>query len=156
MGMKVNALLLCFCVIESQMQGEGIMIMICSGDWLWITILVIPSSYNFPSSVLRSVNGSSAVGLCSSATVGLSSWCHTPNTSVLFDGNIPALAGLDGDMWASQLLTLRAKVRSVTIYFDFTATPGYAGVEGGSCHVQLSWVGNISSKHYTSRWYSNS
>ena len=32
--------------------------------------------------------------------------CGHPETSVLFDGNIPTLTGLDRDSWADQLLTL--------------------------------------------------
>jgi hypothetical protein len=60
-------------------------------------------------------DGSSAAGQCSDVTTGLGVdgtllRCNTPTTSVLFDGNIPTLTGLDGDMWASQLLTLNAIV----------------------------------------------
>ena len=40
-------------------------------------------------------------------TIGGLSRCDAPDSSVLFDGNIPTLTGLDGDMWASQLLTLQ-------------------------------------------------
>ncbi len=47
-------------------------------------------------------------------------------TSVLQDGIIPTLTGLDGDMWASQLLTINS---TTNITFDFQATPGYVGVE---------------------------
>ena len=32
-----------------------------------------------------------------------------PNSTVLFDGNISTLTGLDGETWASQLLTLQTK-----------------------------------------------
>ena len=54
------------------------------------------------------MNGSSATGNCSSITTGSSLFrCDVPTSSVLFDGNIPTLTGLDGDMWASQLLTLQ-------------------------------------------------
>ena len=35
--------------------------------------------------------------------------CFTSWARVLFDGVIPTLTGLDGDMWASQLLTLQRK-----------------------------------------------
>ena len=71
---------------------------------------VFASSYFFPTAETMSVNGSSAAGNCSSvttATVGVLSRCNTPTSSVLFDGFIPTLTGLDGDMWASQLLTLQ-------------------------------------------------
>ena len=58
-----------------------------------------------------SVNGSSATGNCFNVTIrtvqfGSLSRCNAPTSSVLFDGNIPTLTGLDGNMWASQLFTL--------------------------------------------------
>ena len=65
-----------------------------------------------PTTETVSINGSSVTGNCSSVTTfssrhnGLSR-CDVPTSSVLFDGNIPALTGLDGDMWASRLLTLQ-------------------------------------------------
>ena len=71
-----------------------------------------------------SVNGSSATGNCSNYANGA---CNDPASSVLFDWHIPTLTGLDGDTWASQLLTIQAS--SVLITFDFTATPNYTGVE---------------------------
>ena len=46
--------------------------------------------------------------------------CTDPASSVLFDGDIPTLTGLDGDMWASQLLTLRLMNSSTEITFNFT------------------------------------
>ena len=85
-----------------------------------------PSSYFFLTGDTVSVNGSSATGHCSSATTrqvvggNMLTECHQPTTSVLFDGNIPTLTGLDGDMWASQLLTLQAKTQpNVPISFSF-------------------------------------
>ena len=45
--------------------------------------------------------------------------CNAPHSSVLFDG-IPTLTGLEGDMWASQLLTLNTCTSSARITFDFT------------------------------------
>ena len=65
-----------------------------------------------------SVNGSSATGNCSNYASGA---CNDPASSVLFDGHIPTLTGLDGDMWASQLLTTQGS--GVLILFDFTDTP---------------------------------
>ena len=32
---------------------------------------------------------------------------------VLFDGNVPTLIGLDGDMWASQLLILKLTAKTL-------------------------------------------
>ena len=77
------------------------------------------------------MNGSSATGNCSSVTIGVSGpsryRCDAPASSVLFDGNIPTLTGLNGDMWASQLLTLQTTNQG-DIIFEFTATPGFIGV----------------------------
>jgi hypothetical protein len=56
--------------------------------------------------------------------------CAEPTTtSVLFDGNIPTLTELDGNMWASQLLTLHRETERVSLQFDFAGTPGYSGVD---------------------------
>ena len=95
---------------------------------------IIPSSYLTLDAETVSVNGSSATGHCSSeiAYSIVASNCTTPTSSVLFDGVIPTLTGLDGDMWASQLLTLqRSGSRNYTAaLFDFTDTPGYVGLSG--------------------------
>jgi hypothetical protein len=99
------------------------------------TTAVSPSIYIFSTAETLSLNGSSAVGQCSNVTTDLGmdrsvSRCNTPTTSVLFDGNIPTLTGLDGNMWASQLLTLNITVLSRSdIISDFTSVPNYAGVE---------------------------
>ena len=62
------------------------------------------------------VNGSSATGHCSSVSHGVvRSTCTDPTSSVLFDDVIPTLTGLDGDMWASQLLTLPRPMPSINI-----------------------------------------
>ena len=68
------------------------------------------------------VNGSSATGHCSNvdrSRNGFTSICNDPTSSVLFDGVIPTLTGLDGDMWASQLLTLNS-TGSIEIAFSFS------------------------------------
>ena len=46
-------------------------------------------------------------------------------TSVLFDGNTtPTLTGLDGDMWASQLLVLRVNTgNEESLVVDFADNP---------------------------------
>ena len=76
------------------------------------------------------MSGSSATGHCSSvSSTGVKSTCMNPTSSVLFDGVIPTLTGLDGDMWASQLLTLQTTTRK-RVLFDFTDTPGYVGLSG--------------------------
>ena len=79
-----------------------------------------------------SVSGSSATGHCSNVSNnGAKSITYTdPTSSVLFDGVIPTLTGLDGDMWASQLLTLQKNTSGPTVTFDFTGTQDYAGLSG--------------------------
>lgn len=76
------------------------------------------------------MNGSTPTGNCSSIiNDSISISCGTPTTSVLFDSHIPTLSGLEGDMWASRLLTMQASDSSSTdITFNFTATQGYNGV----------------------------
>ena len=54
--------------------------------------------------------------------------CTDPTSSVLYDGHIPTLTGLDGDMWASQLLTLHTTTRRTDITFDFSTTPDFREV----------------------------
>ena len=55
--------------------------------------------------------------------------CLQPTSSVLFDGRVPTLTGLDGDMWASQLLTINTTQSLTNVIFDFTDIPGYFGIE---------------------------
>ena len=101
-------------------------------DFHFLFILVVPSSYFFPAAAM-SVNGSSATGNCSNTMSIVNdngpSKCDAPDSSVLFDGNIPTLTGLDGDMWASQLLTLQtSNVARREITFDFTELgPSHSG-----------------------------
>ena len=75
------------------------------------------------------VNGSSSTGRCSNFIRSITRQnCLTPTSSVLFDGNVPTLTGLDGDMWASRLLTINTTVNTAEITFDFTDTPDYTGM----------------------------
>ena len=90
------------------------------------TAQVIPAEYTFPTPT--SVNGSSATGNCanniSSSTSGTLT-CADPTSSVLFDDprGMPILTGLDGDMWASQLLTIQTTAAFTEITVDlFTPT----------------------------------
>ena len=64
-------------------------------------------AFGYISTLVRPVNGSSETGRCEDPwqLLGIVS-CSHPETSILFDGNIPTLAGLDGNSWADQLLTL--------------------------------------------------
>ena len=79
------------------------------------------------------MNGSSAVGRCSNVNVTIvenTTTCTNPNSSVLFDGHIPTLTGLDGDMWASQLLTIQvAADPRIEITFWFHDTPTFSRAE---------------------------
>ena len=78
------------------------------------------------------VNGSNSTGRCSSRNFIRSikkQTCTIPTSSVLFDENVPTLTGLDGDMRASQLLTINTTANTAEITFDFTATPDYTGVK---------------------------
>ena len=63
-------------------------------------------------------SGSFETGHCSNVSDS-GRVCNAPRSSVLFDG-IPTLTGLEGDMWASQLLTLNTSTSSASITFDFT------------------------------------
>ena len=79
-----------------------------------------------------SESGSYETGRCSNVSDS-GRVCNAPRSSVLFDG-IPTLTGLEGDMWASQLLTLNTSASSTSITFDFTnptdrnGPTSYAGV----------------------------
>ena len=78
------------------------------------------------------MNGSSQDGGCVTLLPSPSgqSECLAPTSSVPFDGNIPTLTGLDGDMWASQLLQLQLhNATRQGIISVFTNTPNYEGVE---------------------------
>ena len=94
-------------------------------------------------SALSRVNGSSDIGNCSSVSHGgVRSTCTDPTSSVLFDGVIPTLTGLDGDMWASQLLTLQRPVSSINI--DITTPISRVEVTMFSCPEWRISVQNIS------------
>ena len=88
-----------------------------------------------------------------------------PNTSVLFDSHIPTLAGLDGDMWASQLLTLQAAGHrskeehlynvNITVKFSTKHTMAWAAVTLFNCsqwgtsvtRIKVHGVSDDSSSH---------
>ena len=76
------------------------------------------------------MNGSSPTGNCCNVSMDdTMTTCSKPNSSVLFDGHVPTLTGLDGDMWASQLLTIQTKKSPINVIFDFSDTPGYDRIE---------------------------
>ena len=84
------------------------------------------------------MSGSSATGHCSSdSSNGFRTICKDPTSSVLFDDVIPTLTGLDGDMWASQLLTLQTTATRTRVLLDFTDTPNYNGAISGRLEVVM-------------------
>ena len=87
--------------------------------------VVTPGEYGLSNNVI-SESGSSATGFCSSLADS-GRVCNAPLTSVLFDG-IPTLTGLDGDMWARQLLTFNTSVSDASITFNFTVTSDNNGI----------------------------
>ena len=91
---------------------------------------LFPSSFSFGGAL--SENGSSATGNCNDLETNASlelSRCNSPRTSVLFDGNTPTLTGLDGDMWASQLLVLQVLDNEESLTFDFSENPNYTRLD---------------------------
>ena len=94
-----------------------------------IHFTVYPERYTFLTGT--SVNGSSPTGNCSRLqNDGTMTTCfQPPNSGVLFDWHYPTLTGLDGDMWASQLLTINTTQSLTNVTFDFTDTPGYVGIQ---------------------------
>ena len=99
---------------------------------------VIPSSYITIDAQTVSVRESSATGHCSSvSSTGVISTCTDPTSSVLFDGVIPTLTGLDGDMWASQLLTLQTTGTRARVLFDFTGKSDYNGAISGRLEMVM-------------------
>ena len=87
--------------------------------------VVTPGEYELSNNII-SESGSSAAGFCSSLADS-GRVCNAPLTSVLFDG-IPTLTGLDGDMWARQLLTFNTSVSSASITFNFTTATDNNGI----------------------------
>ena len=75
-----------------------------------------------------SLDGSSGSGSCSSfVNTREGQTCNTPRSSILFDGVIPSLTGINNSMcWASQLLTLQD---ATTITFNFTQPTDVNGTE---------------------------
>ena len=86
---------------------------------------LVPSRYLYPTAETVSVNGSSQNGRCSSTSHYNDSYsiCENSTSSVLFDGNIPTLTGLNGTKWASQLLALQIhNLSGIEIISDFKGT----------------------------------
>ena len=94
---------------------------------------VRPYGYSILQSDVLSVNGSSVTGDCHSSFKFFTRsrgetaiTCVLSTSSLLFDGHIPILTGLEGHTWASQLITVTG---TVDITFDFSRTSHYSGVD---------------------------
>ena len=82
------------------------------------------------------MNGSSPLANCNITEYngdGTVSTCSRPWTSVLFDCAIPALTNLDGDGWASELLTLKMDSSRSIMTFDFSFTLAHIEVVLFNC-----------------------
>ena len=89
-------------VAKSQSKEPNVCMQTITFNYQYYMHAVIPSSYITIDAETVSVSGSSDTGNCSSVnSTGVMSTCTNPTSSVLFDGVIPTLTGLDGDMWAS-------------------------------------------------------
>ena len=107
--------------------------------------VIFPESYTFYNGNSLTINGSSPTGNCSNSSISYHEGnrlitCLQPNSSVLFDWDVPTLAGLDGDMWASQLLTIQSINKRVDIRstFSFNVTVERIEVLIFNCSTILS------------------
>ena len=88
--------------------------------YLFAGSVIVPSYYSYSRFGVLQWNGSSPTGHCSDFTRNdLTATCNSPNSSVLFDGNIPTLTGLDSSSWASQLLILQTTSRAGNFVLKF-------------------------------------
>ena len=88
--------------------GDHLLACILLNIFLPTFCLVYPECYTFPTGTCISVNGSYPTGNCSNVSMDdTMTTCLQPTSSVLFDGRVPTLTGLDGHMWAGQLLTMQ-------------------------------------------------
>ena len=94
---------------------------------------LFPSQYAVFASGVSTANGSSATGNCAdvSSCTSETLTCADPTSSVLFDDprGMPILTGLEGDMWASQLLTIQTTASHIEMIFDFQDIMNFVRVE---------------------------
>ena len=100
----------------------------------FIDTIITPSRLIFSAGPNMTVNGSSAIGNCVNESSRTTWYCNDPTSSVLFDNpglrGIPTLTGLDGDIWASQLLTIEQTSASrIAIEFHFHNNPNFTRVD---------------------------
>ena len=91
-----------------------------------IILCAVYSGFYELNAVTVSESGSSETGHCSDVS-NSGRVCNAPRSSVVFDG-IPTLTELEGDMWASQLLTLNTSTSSASITFDFSNPTDRSGL----------------------------
>ena len=77
---------------------------------------------------------SSAIGNCVNESNRTTCYSNDPISTILFDNprlrEIPLLTGLDGDMWASQLLTMeKFSASMIAIDFHFRNNPKFMRVD---------------------------
>ena len=96
---------------------------------LLLTAQIVPTSFTLIAEDVSLINGSSLTRPCSRNGETLNCTDPASSTSVLFDGHIPTLTGLDNHTWASQLLTLRPTNASTEITFNFTDNIDFVRVE---------------------------
>ena len=100
----------------------------------FIDTIITPTSLRFSTGPNVTVNGSSAIGNCVNESSRTTCSSNDPTSSVLFDNprlrGIPILTGLDGDMWASQLLTIeKFSASMIAIDFHFRNNPNFTRVD---------------------------
>ena len=117
-----------------QSQGMRYKFLIKFFIMTYVDTIITPSSLIFSAGPNVTVNGSSAIGNCVNEGRRTTCYSNDPTSSVLFDNprlrGIPILAGLDGDMWASQLLTIeRLSASMIAIDFHFHNNPNFTRVD---------------------------
>ena len=79
---------------------------------IFALVNILPAYYFYYPGVIQPVNGSSVDRFCikpgRDLHVGMTI-CRDSYSSILFDGIIPTLTGLENDTWASELLTLKPR-----------------------------------------------
>ena len=87
---------------------------------------MFPARYSYVLFDAVGMNGSSPYLGCSNTLFNSDNTvtCLTPFRSFLFDENIPTLTGLDGNMWARQLLIMKTRLnRLAMLNFEFRTPP---------------------------------
>ena len=99
-----------------------------------IDTIITPSRLIFSAGPNVTVNGSSNIGSCINESNRNTCYSNDPTSTVLFDNprlrGMPILTGLDGDMWASQLLTIeKTSASTIATQFHFHNIPNFTRVD---------------------------